>query len=95
MITDKQIAALDSGIRDMVVKLNEAGFRTTDSGDGTKGLPWTLPYPHVFSVVALDKMIEESHRLWDMIDQANWRVEVTYSPADGEAILALLYRGED
>lgn len=28
------IDALDPGIRDLVIALNDAGFRTTDSGDG-------------------------------------------------------------
>jgi len=54
-MTPEDIEGLDPGVRQLVVRLNEAGFETCDSGDGyTKFLDprnhteFVLKYPHVF-----------------------------------------------
>ena len=54
-MTPEDIEGLDLGVRQLVVRLNEDGFETCDSGDGhTKFLDpqnhteFVLKYPHVF-----------------------------------------------
>lgn len=79
---------LDPGIRDLVMMLRSAGFKTTDSGDGVSKPKHddNLPYPHVFGVIATDQIMEAANRLWFMLAKddryKDWVVEVSYSPND-------------
>jgi len=46
--------ALAPGIKDLVIELNELGYTTTDSGDGSnlaKGMTCGLHFRHVFGLV--------------------------------------------
>lgn len=94
-LSAEQLAELDPGIRDLVVRLNAAGFVTTDSGDGTsKPKDWfesgdALPYPHVFCKAKAESMISEAHRALQLVQDAGWLVEVNYRANDGSAVLSI------
>jgi hypothetical protein len=81
---------LDDGIRDVVVRLNEQGFQTTDSGDGSKHdkMEGALPFLHVFCVVdEIDLLLLEADRMFRL--WPDWIVEASYSPNDGVGVLLL------
>lgn len=84
-------AELDPGIREMVRKLNDAGFRTCDSGDGVskQDMGCALPYAHVFCAVDPNLMITEVERLYSFVGEG-WHVECNYSPKDGKAFLLVM-----
>lgn len=90
-LSDEIVAALDPGIRDVVVKLDAAGFRTCDSGDGkSKSADWfergeALPYPHVFIDVAPIDIASESVRMANLLGPS-WRIEASYSPGESAII---------
>lgn len=92
---DDVVAALDYGVRNLVVALRKAGFNTTDSGDGYSKDPERreLEYPHVMMVVPASSIIEEAKRLQSWIDLdvylKNWIIEASYSPKDDVALLTL------
>lgn len=94
-LADDVVAALDPGIRDLVVALRAVGFDTTDSGDGESKPEDVrdLDYPHVFMVVPVTRIAEEARRLQAWVDAdgklERWTVEATYSPRDGVALLGL------
>jgi hypothetical protein len=83
---------LDPGIRDTVKLLNDAGFVTTDSGDGvSKPADWyesgdALPYPHVACAVSRAAMLDEADRLQQVLGRT-WRVEASYAPIDASYLL--------
>lgn len=80
---------IDVGVRDVVRALNAAGYRTTDSGDGSKArwMEGAFAYPMV--VVAVDDpftLIEAADNVWNLLrhaDDRTWAVEASYSPNDG------------
>lgn len=87
------IDALDPGIRDLVIALNDAGFQTTDSGDGVSKAEDienedALPWAHVSIRVHPEDMIEEADRLsewmltWSENDDRfiDCQIEATYFP---------------
>ena len=79
---------LDSGVRDIVYALIDAGFRTTDSGDGSK-VGWmedALPFPHVVAMSSPESMVEDAHRMLSHLPDG-WVVEATYSTEDGYCTL--------
>lgn len=86
---------LDPGISEAVRLLWDAGFQTTDSGDGSKAgsQEGALPYPHVFAVVEPARMAAEADRArgvpWGVLGLGEPEVEATYSPDDGVAVLAV------
>ncbi len=100
---------LDPGIRRTVVCLLANGFRTTDSGDGVTKIAAdpsralsaggeVLDEPHVFMLVDSAMMVGEAHRLVHLLSRHgrltdDVTIEVSYSPRDCVAILAL--RGFD
>lgn len=95
MSPEPDYSALDPGIRELVRVLRAAGFDTTDSGDGSKAT-WqegALPFRHVVAQVEPGRLIVEAHRLMAVAAQAGyapgWRVEASYSPWDGVALLVL------
>lgn len=81
---------LDPGIRDVVRLLREAGFETTDSGDGVskpKDDMCVLEYPHVFAMTDPAHMVPEADRLAALLGP-EWDVDVSYSPRNSKAILS-------
>src|SRR5690242_4461705 len=92
--------ALDPGIRYTVRWLRDHNFDTTDSGDGVTKLAagltvddGVLDVPHVFMQVEPRAMIDESARLRMLLRThglgGGGRIEASYNPDDGVAILAL------
>jgi hypothetical protein len=91
-----ELAALDPGIRDVVIRLNAAGFTTTDSGDGCSKVAAidageALPFRHVACVVSREALFSEADRLLAVLG-AGWTVEASYHPPDGHC---LLFASED
>lgn len=93
MIDQKTIDGLDPGIRDMVVALNDAGFRTTDSGDGVSKAEEiargdALNFAHVAVLVKPEDLLSEADRLlswirdWQIHDHrfVGSNIEATYYP---------------
>lgn len=85
---------LDPEIRKIVLKLRDAGFETTDSGDGRSKGEAGEPYPHVHMIVPREKAFEEADRLlqWThqwFIDPCMPTIQLTYSPLDGVCVLSL------
>lgn len=80
--------ALDIGVRDVVRRLHEQGFETTDSGDGRSKPPEQreMDFPHVAVAVQPELMIPEAHRLQAHLGPS-WCVEATYWPQSGYALL--------
>lgn len=83
---------LDSGIREIVRKVNEAGFETTDSGDGvSKPANWytsgeAMPFKHVAVTTVPDRMVEDAKRLSGVLGP-EWEVEATFSTQSNHAYL--------
>lgn len=85
---DLDYSQLDDGVRDLVRRLREAGFNTTDSGDGSK-------YPHMgcavpWPMIAIfgdepENMIEDRVKLKELLPDT-WSVEASY---DGSRMLFL------
>jgi hypothetical protein len=84
---------VDPGIREAVQRLNEAGFHTSDSGDGvSKPADWYLsgeaiPMPHVAGplhvmVSTLATELAASAASVVAVLGPEWTCEVTYSSAD-------------
>lgn len=83
---------LDPGIRERVRKMREAGFNTTDSGDGVSKIGYmecALPFPHVYAVGSPETMVQDCEKLWAMFPDAT--VEATYSPADRTLMLGVYW----
>lgn len=93
--------ALDPGIREVVRLLRDAGFDTTDSGDGVSkpAVGRTLDIPHVHIRVLRADLIDASHAVRDLLKHRGVRfgkvqapcphVEATYSPCDGVAVVSV------
>lgn len=85
---------LDPGIRRTVQLLRDAGFETTDSGDGRSKGDAGEDYPHVHMVVPRSSALDEADRLlqcthqW-FIDPCMPTIQMTYSPLDGVCVLSL------
>lgn len=88
---------LDPGIRDLVRRLREAGFDTTDSGDGVSKPPeWYQPdergiteafdFPHVVCKTEPHLLFAESRRLLALLGD-EWDVEANYHPRHGSATM--------
>ena len=86
---DEVMDEVDEGIREAVWKLMAAGFRTTDSGDGSKfgHMEHALPFPHVFAKISPQhQMCHKAERAKNVLG-TGWVVEATYSTADKTCIL--------
>lgn len=72
-MTSEDNADLSPGIRDLVVWLNEQGFRTTDSGDGSNhdaGMGCAVDFPMVAILVEpASALIAESDRLGRLLGE--------------------------
>lgn len=91
-LTREERDALDPGIRDVVVRLRDHGFRTTDSGDGASKVDAiltaeALPFPHVHMVANFEGLGAEVMRLRQLLP--GWVVEVAYSSLDEHVILTV------
>jgi hypothetical protein len=79
-----------------VAWLNQMGFQTTDSGDGAsnEGMGCEISRPHVFMQSQWHTVIHDA-TLLQMLAKAYWadgvelKVEASYDPGDGIAILSL------
>jgi len=79
---------ISEGVRDLVITLNNAGFETTDSGDGTNfknGMEHALPYRHVFGVLRDGKDTDDIRACAEEIHSVIWvkypsaMVEISYT----------------
>jgi hypothetical protein len=92
-----KISDLDPGIRDLVLRLRDAGFQTTDSGDGASkfegdAMGCAEEYPHVHMQTTPDSLLSEAHRLHELFgDQGS--IQATYDPANKVAVLSF-YPGD-
>lgn len=89
---DFDAAALDPGVRSLVIALRNKGYETTDSGDGVTKPPdqRVLDVPHVFIRVRGSRdLIDDARTLhrWLARWGDRWIVEANYSTADGIALL--------
>ena len=96
---------LDPGIRETVRWLNERGFRTTDSGDGSKAaeMPCAMAEPNVAISVAPADLVQEADRLHRLLTEAGIHfsaigtggrfIQASYDPADGTASACVLLIG--
>ena len=90
-------AALDPGIREVVLYLNDHNFVTTDSGDGVSKPPAgrVFDYPHVaihgqvYGMVGNARMV--LRRLQIGADEGRvppgFAVQLTYDPADDSVVI--------
>jgi hypothetical protein len=73
---------ISEGVRTEVQQLNDFGFETCDSGDGSNykaGMSCALPYRHVFGYIPEGMAMEVcAQALQDLYPMAH--VEVSYSP---------------
>ena len=93
-IEAEMVASLDDGIRDRVVALRSAGFKTTDSGDGSKAewMEGAMPFPNVAATCAPGDLLAEADRMVAVLAAfPGATVEATYLPESGHAILLALW----
>lgn len=81
---------LDPGIRDIVLILNNLGYKTSDSGDGSKypEMACALPYRNVVVQLPVDHTYEQMGKATDDIQKLlgdGWEVYLTYSPNETSA----------
>lgn len=92
---DDFINDVSPGIRAAVTALWNAGFETVDSGDGSNfmaGMDGALDHDHVFIQTSPTALVSESHRLVELIGRTvseQLRIECSYDPMDGVAIIAV------
>lgn len=84
----------DDGIKETVKFLNENGFRTTDSGDGSKiNMECALLVSNVHILVEPDSAIAESNRLLSILRTMTTvgpsNIQLTYDPVDQYCILSI------
>lgn len=93
---------LDPGVAPLVRLLHEAGFVTTDSGDGSSKADAiaegeALDFAHVFAVAAPEYIVAEASRLRRVLSAAEygaeaWEVTASYDPDSGVALLGVVAR---
>lgn len=91
-LSGEEASRLDPGIREIVLRLREWGFQTTESGDGVSK-PSTryasgeaLPFPHVWCATTKADLLPEANRLQTCLGRS-WLVEASYAPTDGSCRL--------
>jgi hypothetical protein len=89
---------LNPGIRRLVKMLRDAGFETTDSGDGKTnveaGMEHALKVPHVHCVVLSLNMRAEAFRMLNLLTDAgldieSGQVQALFDPVDGVATVSV------
>lgn len=91
MSEELDLSTISPGVRTEVKQLNDSGFTTCDSGDGSN--VWdALPYRHVFGYIP-DHITMEAGAvtLQDLYPMAH--VEVSYSP-DGPRLYMVFLDGD-
>lgn len=93
-------AILDPGIRDLVMALRDAGWNTTDSGDGySKPQSWyddgdAQPFKHVYIAGGCHPMfmVDNADLLfgWLAANYPSFYVEASYQPHTGSVVLMVL-----
>lgn len=88
MIEPIDYEQLDPGIRDIVRTLRQAGFETTDSGDGVSKPEDERVFeePHVVCTVSITDIVAEADRLHRLLSDC-WRVEASYCPNERSAVI--------
>jgi len=102
MLTEEDKVDLASGVKDLVIFLNENGFVTTDSGDGTGELECSCSFPMIafdtccddpkFMLSFADRLMEflENHGVEFSDDIDGPSIQAIYNPADG-LVTVMLY----
>jgi hypothetical protein len=104
-MTQEDINGLDAGIRKTVLWLNSLGFKTCDSGDGSKAetMECARDYPHV--VVQLDDpeaLVHDTHVIVEELSKLGLEVlpismeddlcmQASYDPATGSAFIDIMH----
>lgn len=91
MSGDIDYAKLDPGIREIVRKLRDLGWDTTDSGDGVSkpDMECAMSFPNIAVATACDRFFRDADALDIELSriEPGWTVEATYWPACGTVIL--------
>lgn len=105
MITPEELAEVSPGVRELVRRLNECGFTTCDSGDGSNfaaGMECADPVAHVHMRIEPREGVPASHDLsglltaWLGRDLRDSEVQFTYDPVNEIGLLSILgVRDED
>jgi hypothetical protein len=101
-LTQEIIDGLDDGVRDLVVWLNEQGFETTDSGDGSKygEMEGAMDCPMVAIVTTDDYLVHDADKLLALLENQGVdfpqdiveglpAIQATYNPIDQTGIILL------
>ncbi|MCK9513101.1 MAG: hypothetical protein M0R28_17995 [Pigmentiphaga sp.] len=101
-LTPEQIAKLSPLVRDLVVALRDAGFETTDSGDGSNyaaGMECAVPFKMVAIVCRPSELattadllcawVREHATEYGLPDWGAYQITAQYSPVDGIATVML------
>ena len=98
MISDKDLAERCEAIWPLVLLLNEHGFETCDSRDGSEGVSvsgWDVPMIAIMS--SAGRLIFDSHRVNKLLDnegyEDNVHIESTFYPKK-ENTASILIHGE-
>jgi hypothetical protein len=99
---DLDIAALNPGIRGLVLWLRQEGFHTVDSGDGaTHDYGCDRPQPYVVMwVEEAEQLVQEARRLRDLLwgrgvvlgpcgEEGAPYLQASYDPVEGSCFLDL------
>ncbi len=88
-MSDFDYEQIDPGIRDTVRLLRDAGFETTDSGDGVSkpDMVCALDFPHVAAVCAPHLILAEAKRMAEVLEGTGFVVQATYDPRDVIVVL--------
>jgi hypothetical protein len=82
--------SLDEGIRETVRMLRGHGFKTCDSGDGSKAaiMSCAVDFPMVAAIASSkEAMCAEADLMFHLLQETEphrrWSVDASYNPADG------------
>lgn len=85
--------ALDPGVREQVRALRDAGFDTTDSGDGVSKFTGdhpdrgcAMPVPNIAARTRLTSMVTDAHLMVDILGP-DWVVQASYTTDDRSVVL--------
>ena len=96
----EEFRKLSPGVRHLVLWLNQQGFKTTDSGDGSNhadGMECAVPHPMVAIVCRAERMVDEARRLKVLLEERGLvfkadgpDIQASYDPADDSAVIVLM-----
>lgn len=99
---DDTLSDLSPGIRNLVLAMREAGFKTVDSGDGTNyenGMACAVPFKMVACVVPQEQAFAEADRLHSFMKEYEpgwvWQVDLSYNPGDRVCMLVVAEQDTD